>query len=505
MEYQSTPTGSLTTSNNLLHYSSHFKVVICEPCGFAIQPNAITQHLKAKHKVYRADRETTLREIAAWTLLQPAEVVYPRESMTAVPMIEVLDGFHCAHQGCEFLCVAAKTMRRHSVVVHGVACPESALLSVHLQTLFRGSQVRYFRVSSGNTQATTTPQNPCHAPPTSRSLSSQIAFSHLDPSLQFVSPAIHDTLQLGQYEESARTLLSHYLTQTCYTLRHSGPVAYYTQLLPQLLDRCKYLKHGIFAVAAMHLAILHEQNNSYTTRYYQMAALHLSESLPLYRAAVDAADQSNIEYIIAYSNCLMIARCANLRLTYGRTLNSPPGSNSALRKAEAWEDLLSYVRITWGNTQAARSVLQHADRDQHLSWVLPQHYPRPLGIQVYTEPLTRLRSSFETCEKGVEDILQHAFDVLLDSYVAGYDPDPARTFDGILTWTSGMSREYIGLLERRQSHALALLAHFSVLMKPLQSYWWLADHGKIMLKAIMDISPGPEDSLVVWPWQQLYS
>jgi len=32
----------------------------------------------------------------------------------------------------------------------------------------------------------------------------------------------------------------------------------------------------------------------------------------------------------------------------------------------------------------------------------------------------------------------------------------------------------------------------------------LADHGKITLKVIMDVSPGLDD-LVVWPWQQLYS
>jgi len=509
MDCQSTPNDTSASSDGLLHHSSHFKVVICRPCGFAVQPNAIAQHLKAKHKVYRADREKTLREVAAWTLLQPTQVNYPNETIPAVPMIEVLDGFHCSQQECDFLCVASKNMQRHSIAVHGIACSESGLQPVHLQTLFRGSRVRYFRVSVGNTQSDTKTRDASHTIARSRSSSSQLAVPRLDHSLHSAVLTSDIPLEPTQIGDSHRALLSHYLTETCHTLRHSGPEAYYTQLLPQLSDQCKYLKWGIFAVAAMHLAVIDEQNSSHNTqKYKQMATLYLVESLPEYRAAVDAVDHSNLACIIAYSNCLMIARCANLRLTYGRTLDCPVvDSNNELRKHEAWEDLLSYVKITWGNTQAARSVLKRADPDQKLSWVLPQHYPRPPGAQIYTEALTRLSSSFETRAPnlpGTGEILQHSFDVLLDSYIAGFEPAPGRTFDGILTWTSGISREYIGLLERKQPHALALLAHFCVLFKPLQNYWWLADHGKITLKVIMDVSPGLDD-LVVWPWQQLYS
>jgi len=508
MSHQIMPNDTSTSSstNSLLHYSSYFKVAICKPCGFAIQPSAITQHLKSKHKVYRADREQILREIATWSLRQPVEVIYPHETIPAVPLIEVLDGFSCSYQGCDFLSVASKTMRRHSVVEHGIACPESGLQPVRLQTLFRGSCVRYFRVSVGNVQFANASRNASVSE--DGSSSSQFTSPRLDRSLKFALLASDDALEPRQYEDSHCALMSHYLTQTCHTLRHSGPEAYYTQLLPLLSERCKYLKYGMFAITAMHLAVVHEQSSSHDTHdYKQMAAFYLMESLPAYRAAVDAVDHGNVEYIIAYSNCLMIARCGNLRLTYVKTLdNAPTEISSELRKHDAWEDLLSYVKITWANTQAARSGLQRADPDQKLAWVLPQHYPRPSGAQIYTEPLNRLRSSFETCAPdlpGTADILHHCFDVLSDSYVAGFVPAPGRAFDGILTWTSGISRDYIGLLERRHPHALALLAYFCVLYRPLQSYWWLTDHGKIMLKAIMDVSPGLHN-LIEWPWQQLY-
>lgn len=58
---------------------------------------------------------------------------------------------------------------------------------------------------------------------------------------------------------------------------------------------------------------------------------------------------------------------------------------------------------------------------------------------------------------------------------------------GIMTWPVTLSDEYVGLIEARDPMALAILAHYGVIIHLLQDRWWAADSGKRLVHAILPI------------------
>lgn len=58
---------------------------------------------------------------------------------------------------------------------------------------------------------------------------------------------------------------------------------------------------------------------------------------------------------------------------------------------------------------------------------------------------------------------------------------------GIMTWPVTLSDEYVSLIETRDPMALAILAHYGVIIHLLRDRWWAADAGKRLVHAILPI------------------
>lgn len=58
---------------------------------------------------------------------------------------------------------------------------------------------------------------------------------------------------------------------------------------------------------------------------------------------------------------------------------------------------------------------------------------------------------------------------------------------GIMTWPVTFRDDYVNLIERRDPMALAILAHYGVIIHLLQNRWWAADAGKRLVHAILPI------------------
>jgi len=58
---------------------------------------------------------------------------------------------------------------------------------------------------------------------------------------------------------------------------------------------------------------------------------------------------------------------------------------------------------------------------------------------------------------------------------------------GIMTWPVMIQDDYVSLIEARDPMALAILAHYGVIVHLLRDKWWAADAGKRLVHAILPI------------------
>ncbi|OAG00849.1 uncharacterized protein CC84DRAFT_1262938 [Paraphaeosphaeria sporulosa] len=134
-------------SSDLLEYNPDYGVLICRECEYAIQKSAVQSHL-LRHKIYRAERQTLLSEIARFELREPDDVDLPDPTTRPIAALPILDGYFCLHDGCRNLCASVKRMRRHWADVHGGAENFGSMArEIKMQTFFRGTKIRYFEVS----------------------------------------------------------------------------------------------------------------------------------------------------------------------------------------------------------------------------------------------------------------------------------------------------------------------------------------------------------------------
>ena len=172
--------------SDLLRYLPESRVIVCTSCRYALQPRAISRHLKDIHHILRSCRKPFLQYISAFYLDDPETVIRSIEYLKQfpVPFLPIQEGLRCNHRGCSHLCVTEKRMRSHWTSKHNrPGQHESDWSSALLQTFFKGNSLRYFT-----------------KPP----------FSPASIDLRSTEKTF-----VGQYET---TLLQHYVTSTSLTL-----------------------------------------------------------------------------------------------------------------------------------------------------------------------------------------------------------------------------------------------------------------------------------------------
>lgn len=151
----STPTSTLPPleplPQQLLHYVGTYKALICTACQYAIQPNAISRHLKDIHKIHRARRRPFMTYTSTLDLASAEDIIALQCQLQVfpVPGLPIVGGFECRYDGCGHLCASLKRMKSHWNGVHGVVAEKECWKAVRLQTFFRGNLLRYFTSKSG--------------------------------------------------------------------------------------------------------------------------------------------------------------------------------------------------------------------------------------------------------------------------------------------------------------------------------------------------------------------
>jgi hypothetical protein len=478
------PQAALSPSD-LLHYIPAHRVLICKECRYAIQPSAISRHLKDLHKIYRSDRSELLEYTKELDLADPADVVLPPPNEAPVPLLPTESGLACARDGCNHLCITVKRMKSHWATAHRdvVGSASSQWRPVSLQTFFRGNQLRYFIVS---------PQQPCEPQqePSPESLSEPDSRMSETTGPSDWSESCSPTSEIpipADWTPDDVALYKHFVNSTYHYLGHSTMTRQlWKTTVPEMAFQHDFLKHGILACSALHLAHL---NPSERRQYQLIAACHQARGLPQFREAIAAPTEDNCDAIMAFSP-LLIIHCfaseeadADLMLV---TDDAECGIPDWLKVIRGSCTMFSHV---WGYMKRGpfKPLIDESMVEEALPIIPdnPDHAARlkellSLPVLGKNPPLGKLLDHTMTAYSSALILLSRAF-VMAQ---AAKDHGNFTMWTAVQIWPARIPIEFLDLLRAREPAALVLLAHYCVLLGPLDESWYMSGFRKRLLEKI---------------------
>lgn len=462
------------------------RVLLCKECRYAIQPSAISRHLKEIHRIYRSDRRVLVEYAQGLDLADPPDVVLPRPHEPPVPFLPIEGGLACGAEACGYLCVTAKRMKHHWKQGHDHSVSKAPTWRpVHLQTFFRGNQLRYFVVWSSHSSC---PQGQKGADNETSS------FASSTPEAPFTDYPDWSADDMG--------LLRHFLSFSYqdFGLGPEGRQVWQT-IIPQLACEHSFLKHGILACSALHLA---HQIPSERRHYQFTAAHHQNRALPSFRSTVACATEHNCHALFAFSQLLIIHCFAtkeqdeDLLLVGGRHESGLPDWLQVIRGSctifgSVWQFMAD------GPLTPLLVDMMHV---QHLP-PIPEASERARRLELLTKlPLPGSRD----IPPQADDPCSAALLILLEAFSRARAARMNSTFTvwtAVHIWPVQVPLGFLDLLRRRDPAALILLAHYCILLEPLEPHWFMCGFRKRLLSRIYEQLDPEWRHWLDWPMEEV--
>jgi hypothetical protein len=469
------------TPAELLQYLAHFKVVVCSPCQYAVQPSAISRHLKDIHHIHRGRRRPYMQYASSLDLQEAEDVIRTKINVFPVPYLPVQNGLRCRYEGCSHLCVTAKRMKSHWTSVHGKPGePITNWQPVPLQTFFRGNLLRYFTKTNAD-------------------LSLPDTTSH---ELRTITQDVEHQPNLLPLDESDIMLLKHYISCTCICrnmITNLDMLRMWQVMVPRLARFHPFLMHGVLACSALHLSY---QNPTRQREYMVKAAVHQDIAMPLYREAIANRNDDNCHAIFAFSHLIVIYSFATekqdeqLFLVEANTLNSLdilPNWLYFLRSGCStlcgfWEQLeVGPVKQLVEMWEIPDNDLD--DEGRHVTDYLISVIPRSDSRQVWSD----------------EEVLlyQEATIELGRAFSSARDISKFTTWDALRIWPMKISDEYISMVYRWHPGALIILGHYCILLQKIETHWYFEGRATRLLSSVLKCLDEEWHRYLRWPMEEI--
>ncbi len=486
------PSATLRPSQ-LLQYLPIHRVLICKECRYAIQPSAISRHLKELHSIYRVDRQEFMEYAQSLDLTNPRNVVLPEPYEAPVPFLPTASGLACGASGCGHLCITVKRMKRHWATVHSDVVADAAQWRpVDLQTFFRGNQLRYFIVC-GNSTATSQPERNSRR-------DSEASGLEIDP---LEVPLTYDS----DWSADDLDLLEHFKNSTYLDVGHNSESRQlWKTTIPLLACSHSFLKHGILASSALHLAYLNPPERQ---RYRLTAASHQNRALPAFRSAISNANENNGNALLAFSQLLIIHCFASeeqdedLLLVRGKHESALPDWLHIIRgNCTIFKTVWQFIK----NGPLTPLKMEGIDRE-HLAPVPenPEYAQRLGGLLAAISSPGKNRIVRKVTEGSISPLpgalaeLSRAF----SEAQAARSRSVFTMWTAIYIWPVQVSQGYLDLLRNSDPAALILLAHYCILLEPLESHWYMSGYSKRLLSRIYNQLGQEWRQWLHWPLEEI--
>jgi Fungal specific transcription factor domain len=288
-------------------------------------------------------------------------------------------------------------------------------------------------------------------------------------------------------------LLHHYTTLTSLTLSKKADLQRVCRIdFPQQAFSHEFLMHGLLTLAAVHQSHLQPENR---IKLISEATKHHTKALSQGMLALSNMNESNCQAAVGFA-CLLLTYHFGLNQDPKAELQSPSGGKASIT---IWISLIRGITaVTYSAVQSIQggsmsSILLPAsfalpsdysenDDDHHLLELRNFCSPTDLDSPVYLLTIELLRKHFVFARSNSRN----------DCEVRA-----------IIMWAAIIPQEFIVLLEDLQPRALVILAHYCVLLKSLDSYWWLEGWPKALVYMIYCTLDTDWRCWIKWPLEVL--
>lgn len=468
------------SSLELFHYSEAYQVLICTSCCYGVQPTAIIRHLKDIHHLSSEKRRPFDAYKKNLRLKNPEEVQPPLPQDFPVPYLPVEKGWQCHFACCDYLCVSKKRMETHWPAEHGrKGIPTRDWSPTSVQTFFRGNMLKYFSRDS-RARLATVQMSPAKHP---ECIVSNIGDETISQSkLQYIS-----TLRQKYSLDSVDSwILIQYLASTYKSFANDDETEHiWKEIVPDLAYNNKFLLHGLLACTAQYMI---HMNFPQRQELILRACSHQDYALPAFREAIDNPTYDNCDAIMTFSYLLVVYTFATSSANSSDTLlfvaNSAdcPNENSLVplwlvflrdgcaMLCDVW-DMIENGPLA---TLAAAWDSEIYDGNDLLYWT---HFSNVAlegsswskdEVRIYGDAALLLARCFATMERQQND-----------SWVT--------TWKILGLWPMRVASEFMTLLYSRHPGALILLAHYCIILKKMEHYWYFEGGAANLMLSLLNV------------------
>jgi hypothetical protein len=297
-----------------------------------------------------------------------------------------------------------------------------------------------------------------------------------ETSLQISSPRQDLHLQSTSLDVHSLELLHHYTAITCFTFGDEKRNFLWQTEIPLMAISHDFLMHGLLAISALHLSTLQPHRKQELT---QRAAESEHLGLPSFQDFVSHDNPENIHAVTAFAGFVVpyLVVCGSRDTLDGRI---PSLDGEHPHWFFAFRGLLQMVGRSWVHLRTGPFSPLLVPGNPTVDYARNPDDAKLARIQKLLEP------SDHCSEKDLEDltICKPALDELRRLFACRHSPMRTQILIAIHVWPGTVSQEFVRLMGEHRPEALVILAHYCVLLKKVNSCWWLEGVGERLLMAI---------------------
>ncbi|PMD38880.1 hypothetical protein L207DRAFT_513366 [Hyaloscypha variabilis F] len=293
-------------------------------------------------------------------------------------------------------------------------------------------------------------------------------------------------------------LLHNYITSTANTL-HTDPAmkSLWKINVPQLGFRYDFVMRGILALSALHLA------------RYRPEKKELYNSQAMLQHQIGLRQATNVLTEINEENCTGVYIFSALTLFFTVATPRKPG-DFLLVGDHGIADWLNLVKGTSFIVGTSENVLFNGSlgpmfiagrrRNELREKLLAESSPDD-------SPLAELRQLIEKTTPDGEDVAIYlsALDSLRKSFVTYPETSQGPTFESadIFIWVFEVDHRFLELLRLRTQEALCIFSYFCVVLRRLDSYWWMEGWATHLIAKIYHLLDEEHRLWIRWPIEEI--
>ncbi|PGH27859.1 hypothetical protein AJ80_00409 [Polytolypa hystricis UAMH7299] len=306
------------------------------------------------------------------------------------------------------------------------------------------------------------------------------------------SPPSHGELNTVDLE-----LLLHYTTRTSYSITSALELHPTLQVTyPEIALSHHFVMHGILALSALHLASINKIRRAH---YQAQADRHFAKALRMAQAFIPTLDDTNCHAFPVFTDmCFFVSLARGPKKGEFLFFNDDGGGE--------WFALFRGKNSIY---QTRRDALLKGPLGPDLQATIQYHETSTGPKAADAEPFGELRLRLETTFANDPDlqVYTEALEAILQCFRSRPgDHDPKRkAAPYILTgaWLYQLSEEFLVCLKQRKPAALAIYAHYVVLVRDLRSMWLIDGWADHLISGTYHALPLEFRHWIQWPMQQL--